>query len=123
MSHDHNHALKRRRPAALASERTLPMSDPGLFLGPAETHAKRETENEVAARLDGFLLAHPFMPTELIQGALDVQKSLEKGQLKTAVNQLQAFINQVEAQSGKHITEDAANVLISDAQYVMAHPQ
>jgi len=34
--------------------------------------------NERMARLDGFLLAHPFMPSELIQGALEVQKSLEK---------------------------------------------
>jgi glycine dehydrogenase subunit 2 len=34
--------------------------------------------NERMARLDGFLLSHPFMPNELIQGALDVQKSLEK---------------------------------------------
>jgi glycine dehydrogenase subunit 2 len=34
--------------------------------------------NERMARLDGFLLAHPFMPNELIQGALEVQKSLEK---------------------------------------------
>lgn len=59
MSHDYNHALKRRRPAALASERTLPMSDPGLFLGPAETHAKRETENEVAARLALLELMDP----------------------------------------------------------------
>jgi hypothetical protein len=29
----------------------LPLSDPGMYLGPAETHAKRETEQEVAARL------------------------------------------------------------------------
>jgi hypothetical protein len=49
--HDYNHALKRRRPAVTASERRLPLSDPGMYLGPAETHAKRETEREVAARL------------------------------------------------------------------------
>ncbi len=33
--------------------------------------------NERMARLEGFALAHPYMPAELIQGALDVQKSLE----------------------------------------------
>ena len=30
--------------------------------------------NERMARLDGFALAHPFMPAELIQGALEIQK-------------------------------------------------
>lgn len=33
--------------------------------------------NERMARLEGFALAHPFMPAETIQGALEVQKSLE----------------------------------------------
>ena len=33
--------------------------------------------NERMARLEGFALAHPFMPAELIQGALEVQKTLE----------------------------------------------
>jgi glycine dehydrogenase subunit 2 len=33
--------------------------------------------NERMARLEGFVLAHPFMPTELIQGVLEVQKTLE----------------------------------------------
>jgi glycine dehydrogenase subunit 2 len=34
--------------------------------------------NERMARLEGFIFAHPFMPPELIQGALEVQKTLEK---------------------------------------------
>src|SRR5690242_14693875 len=34
--------------------------------------------NERMARLDGFVLAHPYMPAEQIQGALEVQKTLEK---------------------------------------------
>jgi glycine dehydrogenase subunit 2 len=33
--------------------------------------------NEKMARLEGFALAHPFMPAELVQGSLDVQKTLE----------------------------------------------
>ncbi len=49
--HDYNHALKQQRLGVRASERTLPMSDPGLYLGPAETYAKQETEREIAARL------------------------------------------------------------------------
>src|SRR5881628_178906 len=34
--------------------------------------------NERSARLEGFALAHPYMPAELIQGALEVQKTLEQ---------------------------------------------
>src|ERR1700674_3744151 len=33
--------------------------------------------NERMARLDGFALAHPYMPPDAIQGALEVQKTLE----------------------------------------------
>ncbi len=33
--------------------------------------------NERMARLEGFALAHPYMPAEQIQGALEVQKTLE----------------------------------------------
>ena len=33
--------------------------------------------NERIARLEGFAAAHPYMPAELIQGALEVQKMLE----------------------------------------------
>ena len=41
MRDDYNHSLKHRRPGVRASERTLPTSDPGLYLGPAETYAKQ----------------------------------------------------------------------------------
>lgn len=34
--------------------------------------------NERTARLEGFLLSHPYMPQELIQGNLEVQKTLER---------------------------------------------
>jgi glycine dehydrogenase subunit 2 len=34
--------------------------------------------NERMARLDGFTLAHPLWPNERIQGALEVQKTLER---------------------------------------------
>ena len=41
---------------------------------------------------------------------------------RTAANELQAFINQVSAQSGKHITRAAAELLIADAQWILDHP-
>ncbi|HLQ78553.1 MAG TPA: aminomethyl-transferring glycine dehydrogenase subunit GcvPB [Terriglobia bacterium] len=33
--------------------------------------------NERVARLEGFAMAHPYMPVELVQGALETQKMLE----------------------------------------------
>jgi len=36
-----------------------------------------------------------------------------------AVNKLQDFSDQVNAQSGRHITADAARILVADAHYVM----
>jgi 2',3'-cyclic-nucleotide 2'-phosphodiesterase (5'-nucleotidase family) len=53
-----------------------------------------------------------------LQGVLD---ALKKDQTTAAINKLEAFINEVQAQSGKHITEDTANLLIADAQWVIAH--
>jgi len=61
MSHDddYNDALKQRRTGITATEREAEMDESGLFLGRAETHAKHETEREVAARLAVLELLDP----------------------------------------------------------------
>lgn len=46
-------------------------------------------------------------------------KSLDKGQENAAINQLNAFINQVEAQKGKKITDEEADQLIAIAQWII----
>ena len=46
------------------------------------------------------------------------QRADERGQRHTAVNILNAFVHEVEAQTGKHITAEAAAILIRGAQYV-----
>jgi 2',3'-cyclic-nucleotide 2'-phosphodiesterase (5'-nucleotidase family) len=51
------------------------------------------------------------------------QVYLNKGNTKAAQNTLQAFINAVQAQKGKAITTAAADLLITDAKYVIAHPK
>ena len=43
------------------------------------------------------------------------------GDIPDAKNYLGNFINEVSAQSGKHITVPAANLLLTDANYVIAH--
>jgi len=57
------------------------------------------------------------------------QASLDKGDVKAALNNLRAFINEVEGQLGKsmqrskHIDAAAARLLIADALWVIAHLQ
>jgi hypothetical protein len=48
------------------------------------------------------------------------QRNVEAGQYQAAINNLRAFINEVEAQTDKHITPDAARLLIEDAQRIIA---
>jgi 5'-nucleotidase/UDP-sugar diphosphatase len=47
--------------------------------------------------------------------------SSKKEHMLAAAGQLQAFINEVQAQSGQHITEMAAGMLIADAEWILAH--
>jgi hypothetical protein len=51
--------------------------------------------------------------TSVLNAAIN---QLEKGNDKTALNQLNAFINKVEAQRGKKITDEQADILIGLAQ-------
>jgi hypothetical protein len=53
----------------------------------------------------------------------EAQMYLDKGNKKAAINSLNAFLNLVKAQNGKHITKAAAALLTADAQYVIAHPK
>jgi len=47
----------------------------------------------------------------------------KRGQTGTAINILQAFINEVEAQKGKHIASTAADILIDDANSLIQQLQ
>ncbi len=46
-------------------------------------------------------------------------KSLDRGKVKPAVNQLNAFINEINAQRGKKITDPQADDLIATAQGII----
>jgi len=62
----------------------------------------RGTENSLVAKLKSVI------------------KSLDKGHDNAAINKLNAFINQVEAQEGKKITGEQAAELIATAQWISA---
>jgi len=48
-------------------------------------------------------------------------KKFNSGDCMTAQNIYQAFINEVQAQTGKGISEAAAAILIADAEYLIAN--
>jgi len=55
----------------------------------------------------------------LISKVENALKSIENGNVKAAINMLNAFINEVEAQSGKKISEEDADMLIQFAENVI----
>ena len=62
---------------------------------------------------------HKGTENSLVSKVENAIKSLEKGNFNGAINQLQAFINEVEAQRGKKISEELAEMLIQYAKNVI----
>lgn len=48
-----------------------------------------------------------------------IEASIAKGNKEAAKNQLTAFINEVNAQKGKHIADKAVKIFLEDAKYLM----
>ena len=57
--------------------------------------------------------------TSLIEKLSAAKKKIEQGRMHTAKNILGAFINHLEAQSGKHVSTQAADILIAGAQHLI----
>lgn len=55
----------------------------------------------------------------LLKKAEAIEASIARGNRKAAENQLNAFINEVEAQKDKHISSKAVKILLEDAQYLV----
>ena len=55
----------------------------------------------------------------LVSKLENVIKQLDKGNNNTAINKLNAFINEVNAQSGKKISTSDANLLIAYAEGII----
>ncbi|HXG37139.1 MAG TPA: hypothetical protein VNL36_00065 [Bacteroidota bacterium] len=62
------------------------------------------------------LIKNQGLYTSLKQKADNATSQHEKGQDRSAVNLLQAFLNEVKAQTGKGVDNDAAAILTEDAQ-------
>jgi len=57
----------------------------------------------------------------LLAKAQAAAASIARGNRTAALNQLGALLNELAAQSGKHITARGAAIASADVQYVMAH--
>lgn len=63
---------------------------------------------------------HHGTENSLISKLESAKKSLEKGKPHVAVNKLNAFINKVEAQRGKKLTEEQADLLVAYANRIIS---
>jgi hypothetical protein len=67
-----------------------------------------------------FELLSDQIENSLVSKVENAMKSRDKGRENAAIGQLEAFINQVEAQSGKKISEETADLLISYAENLIS---
>lgn len=78
-----------------------------------------EEAAEALIELIGGLGIHHGTANSLTSKLHNAIASLQCGNTHAAVNQLNAFVNQVEAQRGKKLTEEQADMLIAEAQGII----
>lgn len=76
------------------------------------------TEIEIGRSLN--LIDNEGIKNSLVQKLKNAEKKLNQNQTKAAVNILRALINEIKAQSGKHINSGIAAILIEDVKSVSA---
>ncbi len=67
----------------------------------------------------GYFHSPKGMYTSFIKKLYAAEAYIDAGKIREAKGVLGAFINHAEAQSGKHLDEYAANILIADAKFVI----
>ena len=76
---------------------------------------------DVEGFFEGGQISNQGVYNSLIQKLEGALADLSKDRANAAANKLEAFLNQVEAQSGKKIDPDAAASLIADAEWILAN--
>lgn len=104
----------------LADDATTRESFPGVFgawivseTTPIELHIILLEDLVVSMNL------HHGIENSLLSHLENAGKSTQKDHAKAAINQLEAFIREVEAQRDKAITDEQANILIEEAQSII----
>lgn len=99
---------------------TLPLGQHTLVISSSDLAGNQESKTvhfQTVASIDSLkALVTRFADTKWIDNA-GIANSL---QAKLANNDLNSFVNEVKAQSGKHISSKAATYLLRDAQYVLS---
>jgi hypothetical protein len=76
-------------------------------------------EIEIGRQLN--LIDNDGIKNSLIRKLNNAKKQIELSQKNTAINILNAFLNEVKAQKGEHINLNFAELLIKNAQYICGH--
>jgi hypothetical protein len=81
------------------------------------------TVGSLITTVNGFVADGRINDSNTANGLLaklnDAQDAIDKGKNNVAVNKLREFIDQANGRAGRSITPDAAQLLVTDAQYVI----
>jgi len=75
----------------------------------------------VEQMFDEELIDDPDIRDSLLDKINVAINKMDQGKTKPAGNILNALINHINAQAGKHISQEAAAILIADAEYIIAN--
>ncbi|NOU85987.1 hypothetical protein GC102_09385 [Paenibacillus sp. LMG 31460] len=100
---------------------SLPLGQHTLLITSTDISGKqgiKTVQFQTAATVDSLKkLVALFLSTNNIDN-VGIANSL---QAKLTNNELKSFVNEVKAQSGKHISNDTATLLLRDANYILSH--
>jgi len=106
--------------ASTVPSRTISLTADTTITATYTTTPPPLTIDTVIALVEEFYDQGEIDESEIVTSLTDklyaAKPKIDAGKQKTAKNILKAFINHLEAQSGKHVSEAAASVLIAEAE-------
>lgn len=118
------------QPTNTPTETPTPSETPSPSDTPTPTATQTPTASEEVRQISNLVDTYvsggevdPQIANGLQSKLAAAQASLDRGDTKAAIGQLTAFINQVEAQRGKKISEAATDELIAQAQTIISRLQ
>ncbi len=94
---------------------------PGQPLGVIRTATINSTKIDVETSYKVGWITNKGIMQSLLAKLDAAESALNRGQKKTASNQLNAFINEVKVQTTIHIKPECAEMLVEDAEYILGH--
>ncbi|MBI4656354.1 MAG: C39 family peptidase [Elusimicrobia bacterium] len=88
---------------------------------PIRTATFESTRKDIELSLTFGLITNEGIANSLTQKLNNAEEAKNKGNIKPAQNILEALINEIDAQTDKHINKDAAEFLKQDIQYLINH--